>query len=262
MDQTTDQQEVLIARNNESGQVGAVVGQNPDGTPQMADAKSTPLSELVKFNKGQNPLEAFLSNFMRQAKNPTLFSFFKFPADDKYDIIAPAMADLIQKADENAAILKPNKVEIEALAQTVEQKQEEAPKQEQQKPTGIKLAPINPDLIDWDKIEKQWGIKRDDLEKSGALSQMVYAHITTSRRSYSQLRPSSATRSIHLKRNSRSVPTPTAHIHSCLTSSAPSRNSTKSSKGIHSLRRTKRNSTRPATSVSLSSLPTPRPGRR
>lgn len=176
MDQTTDQQEVLIARNNESGQVGAVVGQNPDGTPRMADAKSTPLSELVKFSKGQNPLEAFMSNFMRQAKNPTLFSFFKFPADDKYDIIAPAMADLIQKADENAEILKPNKVEIEAPAQTVEQKQEEAPTQEQQKPTGIKLAPINPDLIDWDKIEKQWGIKRDDLEKSGALSQMVYNH--------------------------------------------------------------------------------------
>lgn len=148
MDQTTDQQEVLIARNNESGQVGAVVGQNPDGTPQMADAKSTPLSELVKFSKGQNPLEAFMSNFMRQAKNPTMFSFFKFPADDKYDIIAPAMADLIQKADENAEMLKPNKVEIEAPAQTVEQKQEEAPKQEQQKPTGIKLAPINPDLID------------------------------------------------------------------------------------------------------------------
>uniref|UniRef100_UPI0025B63456 DUF4099 domain-containing protein n=1 Tax=Muribaculum intestinale TaxID=1796646 RepID=UPI0025B63456 len=29
------EQEVLIARNNETGQVGAVVGQNPDGTPKM-----------------------------------------------------------------------------------------------------------------------------------------------------------------------------------------------------------------------------------
>ena len=27
-------EEVLIARNNETGQVGAVVGQNPDGTPK------------------------------------------------------------------------------------------------------------------------------------------------------------------------------------------------------------------------------------
>ena len=73
----------------------------------MADAKVNATQRTRKSStKGQNPLEAFLSNFMRQAKNPTLFSFFKFPADDKYDIIAPAMADLIQKADENAAILQ------------------------------------------------------------------------------------------------------------------------------------------------------------
>ena len=35
-----------IARNNETGQVGAVVGQNPDGTPKMADAKTAKLSDL------------------------------------------------------------------------------------------------------------------------------------------------------------------------------------------------------------------------
>lgn len=34
MDQTPDQQEVLMARDNTSGKVGAVVGQNPDGTPR------------------------------------------------------------------------------------------------------------------------------------------------------------------------------------------------------------------------------------
>ena len=50
------EQEVLIARNNETGQVGAVVGQNPDGTPKMADAKTAKLSDLVKFNKNQNPI--------------------------------------------------------------------------------------------------------------------------------------------------------------------------------------------------------------
>ena len=178
MDQTTDQQEVLIARNNENGQVGAVKGQNPDGTPQMADAKSTPLSELVKFNKGQNPLEAFMSNFMRQAKNPTMFSFFRLPAD-RYEAIAPAMADLIQKAEQDAEMLKPYAVEVETPGQQVEQEQtsnvkEEASGQEKQTTASVKTTPIDPDSIDWAKIEQQWGIKRDDLEKSGALDQMVY----------------------------------------------------------------------------------------
>lgn len=176
MDQTTDQQEVLMARDNESGQVGAVVGQNPDGTPRMADAKSTPLSELIKFNKGQNPLEAFMSNFIRQAKNPTQFSFFRLPAD-RYDAIAPAMADLIQKADENAEMLKPYVVEAEMPTQQVKQEltadvKEETPAQAQ--PVQVKSTPIDPNRIDWAKIEQQWGIKRDDLEKSGALDQMVY----------------------------------------------------------------------------------------
>ena len=119
----------------------------------MADAKSTPLSELVKFSKGQNPLRSVHVKLHAAGKEPHAVQLLQIPADDKYDIIAPAMADLIQKADENAEMLKPNKVEIEAPAQTVEQKREEAPKQEQQKPTGIKLAPINPDLIDWDKSE-------------------------------------------------------------------------------------------------------------
>lgn len=180
MDQTTDQQEVLIARNNENGQMGAVKGQNPDGTPQMADAKSTPLSELVKFNKGQTPLEAFMSNFIRQAKNPTMFSFFRLPAD-RYEAIAPAMADLIQKAEQNAEMLKPYAVEVDAPKQQVEQGQdnnvkEEAPKQtkEQQTSPSVKTTSIDPNSIDWAKIERQWGIKRDDLEKSGALDQMVY----------------------------------------------------------------------------------------
>lgn len=174
MDQTPDQQEVLIARDNTSGQVGAVVGQNPDGTPQMADVKSTPLSELIKFNKGQNPLEAFMSNFMRQARNPTLFSFFRLQ-EDKYELVGPAMADIIRNPGDNAEMLKPYEVEMKAPAQAEQQEQATA-KTQQPETTGIKQPPIDRDSIDWVKIEQQWGIKRDDLEKSGALDQMVYNH--------------------------------------------------------------------------------------
>lgn len=210
MDQTPDQQEVLMARDNTSGKVGAVVGQNPDGTPKMADVKSTPLSELIKFNKGQNPLEAFMSNFLRQAKNPTMFSFFRLPAD-RYEMVAPAMADIIQEAEKNAEMLRPYAVETDIPAQTVKPEQQSVPEppaqqeqqavetpqppqqaqtpepeqsaqaQQSQQPeqtlaAPVRNAPINADSIDWDKIQKQWGITREDLEKSGTLDQMVYNH--------------------------------------------------------------------------------------
>lgn len=200
------EQEVLIARNNETGQVGAVVGQNPDGTPQMADAKTAKLSDLVKFNKGQNPLEAFISNFIRQAQNPSLFGFFKLPAD-RYDAIAPAMADLIQDPAANGEMLKPYEVDMTAVSQTQAQKPEtpaqvEATETEQtqvQEPatptqteateteqkqtaqteaqsTGIRKTPVDVNMIDWVTIEKQWGIRREDLEQSGALQPMLYNH--------------------------------------------------------------------------------------
>lgn len=210
MDQTPDQQEVLMARDNTSGKVGAVVGQNPDGTPKMADVKSTPLSELIKFNKGQTPLEAFMSNFLRQAKNPTMFSLFRLPAD-RYEMVAPAMADIIQEAEKNAEMLRPYAVETDVPAQTVKSEQQsvpeppaqqeqqavetpqppqqaqtpepeqsaqaQQPQQPEQTPAApVRNAPINADSIDWEKIQKQWGITREDLEKSGALDQMVYNH--------------------------------------------------------------------------------------
>lgn len=179
--------EVLIARNNETGQVGAVAGQNPDGTPQMADAKTAKLSDLVKFNKGQNPLEAFISNFVRQAKNPTMFSFFRLPAD-RYDAIAPAMTDLIQDPVANGDMLKQYKVDTESMTKGQEQSAKETPSQTRSEVTGnsrsqgkepstaVTLAPVDVNKIDWESIERQWGIRRDDLEKSGALNQMLFNH--------------------------------------------------------------------------------------
>ena len=38
-DQNMENAEVLIARNNDIGQVGAVTGLNEDGTPKMTDVK-------------------------------------------------------------------------------------------------------------------------------------------------------------------------------------------------------------------------------
>lgn len=155
MEQTPEKDEVLIARNNETRQVGAVVGQNPDGTPKMADVKSTPLSELVKFTKGQNPLEAFTANFMRQAKNPTTFGIFKMSAED-YEALAEPMAEMLNDPETNRAMLDKYRVEMKT-------------------PTA-KIQPVDLDKVDWAQVEQQWGIKREDLEKDGALQQMKYHH--------------------------------------------------------------------------------------
>ncbi len=177
-------EEVLIARNNETGEVGAVTGLNEDGTPRMTDVKSAKLSDLVKFQKGQNPIEAFLSNFVRQCQNPTTFGFFRVPAD-RYDTVGTVIGDLAKDPEANAEMLKNNKVELPTAEQKVEQPKEattskEQPQQEaaqnnaQAPEKEVKHSAIDESKIDWASLKEKWGIDRDALEKSGDLKEMLY----------------------------------------------------------------------------------------
>ena len=174
MAQDQNLEEVLIARNNDTGQVGAVTGLNEDGTPKMTDVKSAKLSDLVKFSKGQNPLEAFMSNFVRQCKNPSVFGFFKVPAD-RYDSVGMAMADFAKDPDANAEILKDFKVEVPQQ----EQKQAETPEQKpaaesQTEQSESKFKAVDESKVDWQMLKEKWGIDRDALEASGDLREMLY----------------------------------------------------------------------------------------
>lgn len=179
-----NQEEVLIARNNETGEVGAVTGLKEDGTPQMTDVKSAKHSDLVKFQKGLNPIEAFLSNFVRQCQNPTTFGFFRVPAD-RYDTVGTVIGDLAKDPDANAEMLKNNKVELPTAEQKVKQPQQASTPTEQpaqaaaadnaQAPEKeVKHSAIDESKIDWASLKEKWGIDRDALEKSGDLKEMLY----------------------------------------------------------------------------------------
>ncbi len=195
--QNLEQEEVLIARNNDTGEVGAVTGLNEDGTPKMTGVKSAKLSDLVKFSKGQNPLEAFISNFVRQCRNPSSFGFFRVPAD-RYDTVGTVIGDFAKDPVANADMLKNNMVEVPQPSQDAEQKQEplteqpsQTPQQEAQpaatgnaenteKESGHSA--IDESRIDWAGLKEKWGIDRERLEKSGDLSELLYnrkSHIIT-----------------------------------------------------------------------------------
>lgn len=153
MDQTQEKEQVLIARNNDTGEIGAVTGQNQDGSPQLAEMKSAKLSDLVKFTKGQNPVEAFISNFIRQAKNPSLFGFFKVDAAN-FDTEGQGLGALLQSPDTNKELIAPYKVEADANSQN-------------------KYHAIDESKIDWDAFKNNWGVDREQLEKSGDLEKML-----------------------------------------------------------------------------------------
>ncbi len=84
------------------------------------------------------------------------------------------MADMIQNPGDNADMLKPYEVKVEAPGQSASQQQEQTPEQKPEQKTeqkteqtpahSAKTEPMSPNRIDWVNIEQQWGIKRDDLE--------------------------------------------------------------------------------------------------
>ena len=98
------------------------------------------------------------------------------------------MADLIQDPVTNGDMLRQYKVDTESVTKEQKQSTKEASAQTQtevngtnqsqdkEPSTAVTLAPVDVNKIDWESIERQWGIKRDDLEKTGALNQMVFNH--------------------------------------------------------------------------------------
>ena len=152
-DQTNEKDQVLIARNNETGETGAVKGLKQDGTPDMAPSKSAKLSDLVVFNIHKNPLEAFLSNFVRQCKNPSMFSFFKVDADN-VNSVGQVVEDALKDPEANKAMLSEAKVEVKAANRNSHA--------------------IDESKIDWQGLKDRWGIDREMLEKSGDLKEMLY----------------------------------------------------------------------------------------
>lgn len=151
-DQTNEKDQILIAHNKETGESGAVAGLKKDGTPKMADARTAGLADLVVFNIHQNPLETFLSNFMRQCKNPTLFGFYKVDAESAA-AVGPVIQDALKDPERNKAMLDTAKVETK---------------------DARKAHKIDPEKIDWNELKERWGIDRSRLEKSGDLNEMIY----------------------------------------------------------------------------------------
>lgn len=78
-EQNLKNQDALIARNAQTSETGVVTGLNADGSPQMDDPAKA--AKFLTFDRNADILDNFLRNFAAQYKNPTMFNFFKVPAD-------------------------------------------------------------------------------------------------------------------------------------------------------------------------------------
>ena len=189
-----DEKDVLVVRDEKTGEISVVAGLNADGSPKRTPAKAENAQSFLQFDRHGDVLDNFFKNFFRQCKEPSRFGFYRVAADQA-DKLLEVIKDLLKDPDGNKEMLAPHKVDTsgyekkvqeEQAAEKPEQKQEEPKKQEemeqkneqnqespQQTQGNRGYQPIDESKINWQELEEKWGVKRDDLEKSGDLTKML-----------------------------------------------------------------------------------------
>ena len=189
-----DEKDVLVVRDEKTGEISVVAGLNADGTPKRTPAKAENAQSFLQFDRHGDVLDNFFKNFFRQCKEPSRFGFYRVAADQA-DKLLEVIKDLLKDPDGNKEMLAPHKVDTsgyekkvqeEQAAEKPEQKQEEPKKQEemeqkneqnqespQQTQGNRGYQPIDESKINWQELEEKWGVRRDDLEKSGDLTKML-----------------------------------------------------------------------------------------
>ena len=211
MEQKKNQKDVLIVRDEKTGEISVVAGLKKDGTPKTTAASGANQKDFLLFDKNSNPLDSFLDNFFRQCKEPKRFGFYRVAAENIEHVI-DVLKDLLKNPEKNRDLLEPHHVDTskyEQQAQTVseevkpvpdepndlnpfwqaveehwfpdekdsekqehEQEQTQDGQSAQEKPDEKKYL-IDENRIDWVNLEEQYGIKREALEASGDLEKML-----------------------------------------------------------------------------------------
>ena len=193
-----DEKDVLVVRDEKTGEISVVAGLNADGTPKRTPAKAENAQSFLQFDRHGDVLDNFFKNFFRQCKEPSRFGFYRVAADQA-DKLLEVIKDLLKDPEGNKEMLAPHKVDTSGYEKKVqeeqsaekqeqpEQKQDDEPKkqeemeqkneQNQESPQQTQgnrgYQPIDESKINWQELEEKWGVKRDDLEKSGDLNRML-----------------------------------------------------------------------------------------
>ena len=193
-----DEKDVLVVRDEKTGEISVVAGLNADGSPKRIPAKAENSQSFLQFDRHGDVLDNFFKNFFRQCKEPSRFGFYRVAADQA-DKLLEVIKDLLKDPEGNKEMLAPHKVDTSGYEKKVqeeqsaekqeqpEQKQDEEPKKQeemeqkneqnqkspQQAQSNRGYQPIDESKINWKELEEKWGVKRDDLEKSGDLDRML-----------------------------------------------------------------------------------------
>lgn len=159
-EQDLKNQDALMAHNRQTGESGVVTGLNQDGTPQMADPAKA--AKFLTFDRHADILDNFLRNFMAQCKNPTVFGFFKVPAD-QVATVGFAVNQMVKNPDMPGAKDTLAVAEVKLPDGSPTQQQKEAPDTPQKEQIQTqRFQQIDESKINWANLAA-WGITKESI---------------------------------------------------------------------------------------------------
>ena len=189
-----DEKDVLVVRDEKTGEISVVAGLNADGSPKRIPAKAENAQSFLQFDRHGDVLDNFFKNFFRQCKEPSRFGFYRIAADQAENVLE-VIRQLLEDPEGNKEMLAPHKVDTSEYEKKVleEQTAQQTEKQEPQKQENMEqqqeqqqqqespqqtqgrqgYQPIDESKINWQELEEKWGVKYDDLKQSGDLAKML-----------------------------------------------------------------------------------------
>ena len=157
MEQKKNQKDVLIVRDEKTGEISVVAGLKKDGTPKTTAASGANQKDFLLFDKNSNPLDSCLDNFFRQCKEPKRFGFYRVAAENIEHVI-DVLKDLLKNPEKNRDLLEPHHVDTSKY----EQQAQTVPEDIKPAPDGSNDNDLNPF---WQAVEEHLLPDEKDSEK-------------------------------------------------------------------------------------------------
>ena len=121
----SDEQDVLVVRDEKTGEISVVAGLSRDGTPKRAPAKAENTSDFLHFDRNSDLMDSFFRNFFRQCKKPSRFGFYRIAADQVENLLG-VMKELLKDPEANKEILSAHKVDTSNYEKEAKQSEGQA----------------------------------------------------------------------------------------------------------------------------------------
>lgn len=125
MAKKTTEKDVLIVRDEKTGEISVVAGLSRDGTPKRAPAKAENTPDFLRFDRNSDLMDSFFRNFFRQCKEPSRFGFYRIAADQVENLLG-VMKELLKDPEANKEILSAHKVDTSNYEKEAKQSEGQA----------------------------------------------------------------------------------------------------------------------------------------